>query len=59
MSELIDLQKLDADAINAAKNGLDPEKQVKAWPECARLDWMSKYYFALEVLENERAEQAA
>lgn len=57
MSEIISLEDLDADAIYAADHSLDPHTAAMAWPECARKDWLSKYYARVEF--NQQAKKAA
>lgn len=59
MSQLIDLQLLDADAIYTAKHGLDPQDAVMAWPIEARERWQGAYAFQREVMEHERTARAA
>lgn len=57
MSELVNLELLDADAIYTANHGIDPHRAVEAWPQYARLDWWSKYHRQMD--SNEKARLAA
>lgn len=49
MSELVNLELLDADAIYTANHGIDPHRAVEAWPQYAHLDWWSKYHRQMEI----------